>query len=90
MKGLIAFLAAAWMTAAGAFECERLFRSERYGRGDTNIRVQQPIDEVSWVWMPGLDVWGAAVFTVTLPPGLGGDFEWRGARTPLKAGANEI
>ena len=56
--------------ATHTFECERLFRPERFGRGDTNVRVQQPIDEASWVWMPGLDVWGAAVFTETRPKGL--------------------
>jgi len=45
-----------------AFDATRLFRPERHERGDTNVRVQQPIDEASWIWMDGLDKWGDAVF----------------------------
>ena len=44
---------------------ERVFRPERYSRGDTNVRVQQPIDEASWIWAKGSDVWGGAVFSET-------------------------
>ena len=44
---------------------ERVFRPERYSRGDTNVRVQQPIDEASWIWAKGCDVWGGAVFSDT-------------------------
>ena len=44
---------------------ERVFRPERYSRGDTNVRVQQPIDEASWVWRAGCDQWGSAVFSAT-------------------------
>ena len=44
---------------------ERVFRPERYSRGDTNVRVQQPIDEASWIWAKGSDVWGGAVFSDT-------------------------
>ena len=44
---------------------ERVFRPERYSRGDTNVRVQQPIDEASWVWRAGCDQWGSAVFSDT-------------------------
>ena len=44
---------------------ERMFRPERYSRGDTNVRVQQPIDEASWVWRAGCDQWGGAVFSDT-------------------------
>ena len=29
---------------------ERVFRPERYSRGGTNVRVQQPIDEASWIY----------------------------------------
>ena len=65
MKGMIALLTAIWMTVAGAFEVERVFRPEIYGRGDANVRPQQPIDTASWVWMPGHDVWGGAVFSAT-------------------------
>ena len=44
---------------------ERVFRPERHSRGDTNVRVQQPIDEASWIWAKGSDVWGGAVFSET-------------------------
>ena len=56
------FAAAAAASSAQAFEAERLFRPERLSRGDTNITVQQPIDEASWIWLEGLDKWGEAVF----------------------------
>ena len=61
---IVPLLALAALTAQ-AFECERVFRPERYGRGDTNVRPLQAIDEASWIWLDGLDVWGAAVFTET-------------------------
>ena len=48
-------------------EVVRIFRPERPLRGDTNIRPQQPIDEASWIWAPGLDRWGGAVFAATRP-----------------------
>jgi len=44
---------------------ERVFRPEIYGRGDANVRPQQPIDTASWIWYPGHDVWGGAVFSAT-------------------------
>ena len=44
---------------------ERTFRPERHSRGDTNVRVQQPVDEASWIWAKGSDVWGGAVFSET-------------------------
>ena len=44
---------------------ERVFRPERHSRGDTNVRVQQPIDEASWIWARGFDQWGGAVFSET-------------------------
>ena len=44
---------------------ERVFRPERHSRCDTNVRVQQPIDEASWIWAKGCDVWGGAVFSET-------------------------
>ena len=67
---LVASLFACAVFSASAFECERIFRPERYGRGDTNVRPQQAIDEASWIWLEGLDVWGAAVFTETRAKGL--------------------
>ncbi len=51
--------------AASGFEVERVFRPEIYGRGDANVRPQQPIDTASWIWYPGHDVWGGAVFSQT-------------------------
>ena len=48
-----------------AVTVERVFRTERHSRGDTNVRVQQPIDEASWIWAKGNDVWGGAVFSDT-------------------------
>jgi len=56
--------------SAQAFEVAQVFRPERYSRGDTNVRKQQEIDEASWIWLEGLDVWGAAIFTDTRPEGL--------------------
>ena len=51
--------------AVQAAKVERVFRPERHSRGDTNVRVQQPIDEASWIWAKGSDVWGGAVFSET-------------------------
>ena len=70
MRKMIVLSAALWIAAAGAYEVEQVFRPERFVRGDTNIRRQQEIDEASWVWLEGLDVWGAAIFTETRPKGL--------------------
>ena len=70
MKKTMMMMAAAWLSAAGAFEVEQVFRPERFSRGDTNIRKQQAIDEAAWVWLPGMDTWGGAVFTETRPKNL--------------------
>ena len=70
MKKTMMMMAAAWLSAAGAFEVEQVFRPERFSRGDTNIRRQQAIDEAAWVWLPGMDKWGGAVFTETRPKNL--------------------
>ena len=43
----------------------RIFRPERPLRGDTGITPQQPVDDASWIWMPGADQWGGAVFSET-------------------------
>ena len=43
----------------------RIFRTERPLRGDTNITPQQPIDEASWIWREGCDHWGGAMFSET-------------------------
>ena len=66
MKKTTAFALACFAAASlQAATVERLFRTERYSRGDTNVRVQQPADEASWVWRAGLDQWGGAVFSET-------------------------
>ena len=70
MKKRIMLLAAVWISVAGAHEVEQVFRPERFVGGDTNIRRLQDIDEASWIWLDGLDVWGAAIFTETRPKGL--------------------
>lgn len=66
--GCSAALAVLWYfccwTAFG-FEVARIFRPEIYGRGDANVRPQQPIDTASWIWAEGHDVWGGAVFSET-------------------------
>jgi len=51
--------------AAQAAEVSRVMRPERLERGDTNLRPLQPIDEAAWIWLPGLDKWGGAVFSAT-------------------------
>ena len=51
--------------AVQAAEVRQLFRPERYERGNTNILPIQPIDEAAWVWLPGCDIWGGAVFSET-------------------------
>lgn len=67
MKANWAFLIGVVVAAASARAAtvERVFRPERHSRGDTNVRVQQPIDEASWIWAKGSDIWGAAVFSET-------------------------
>ena len=68
-RRVISLLAFFWCVFASvavqAATVERVFRPERHSRGDTNVRVQQPIDEASWVWRAGCDVWGGAVFSET-------------------------
>ena len=66
-KTLLPFLLAVAVQCADA---KQFFRPERYSRGNANINVLQPIDEASWVWLPGHDVWGGAVFVETRPKDL--------------------
>jgi len=35
--------------ADAAAHVERVFRAEIYGRGDANVRPQQPIDKAGWI-----------------------------------------
>ena len=51
-------LVAAALTVSAAPESpsvKRIFRAPRHTRGNTNVQWVQPIDEASWVWMPGAD-----------------------------------
>lgn len=59
-----------WMVWGDAFQAVQVFRPERFSRGDTNLRVLQPIDEAAWIWLPGHDRWGAAAFNETRPDAL--------------------
>lgn len=43
-------LAAVW--TVGASSSDRVFRTERYSRGDTGVRRVQPIDDAAWLWHP--------------------------------------
>ena len=38
-------------------EVERVFRPERLTRGDTNVKVLQPVDEAAWVWAKDDPCW---------------------------------
>ena len=62
MKRLLMFLPAGFCLAASAFafEVKSVAERPRYTRGDTNVRVQAPIDQAAWIWMPDSDVWGDA------------------------------
>ena len=43
------------LSAAEAPAIRRIFREPRLTRGNTNVTKVQPIDDASWVWMPGAD-----------------------------------
>ena len=64
-KTFLCVAVSAAIASLGAATVERMFRPERHSRGDTNVRVQQPIDEAAWIWAKGCDVWGGAVFSET-------------------------
>ena len=49
----IALSSVSLAVSAGTFECRRIFREERFTRGNVNIRPLQPIDEASWIWTDG-------------------------------------
>ena len=48
LAGLAAFVA---LASSWAFEVRPFFRAERFSRGDTNLRVLQPIDTADWIWI---------------------------------------
>ena len=64
-KFLITVVALAATFGSSAFQVERVMRPEIFGRGDANVRPQQPIDDASWLWLKGRDRWGGAVFSET-------------------------
>ncbi len=41
-------------------EVRRIFRAERFLRGDENVRNVQPIDKASWIWADEPPAWAAA------------------------------
>lgn len=49
-KFLLAVAVAGFLCSAGAYEVHRIFREERFTRGDVNLRPLQPIDSASWIW----------------------------------------
>ena len=50
-------VAAILSSAAWGVEVVRLNRPERLVRGDTNVRVLQPIDEAAWIWAADDPCW---------------------------------
>lgn len=53
--GLSCLVAAVLVATAPAFEIRRLFRPERFTRGDVNLRPLQEIDRASWIWTGGAE-----------------------------------
>ena len=49
-----------FVVSAHAADVKQIFLPERYERGNVNSAPVQPIDEASWIWLPGHDEWGAA------------------------------
>ena len=48
--------AAAWTAVAdveSSFSVKRVFREARVTRGNTNVMKLQPVDDASWIWIPG-------------------------------------
>lgn len=54
---LVLSIALVCSVEAPGFEVRRIFRPERLTRGDTNVRVLQPIDEAAWIWTGGDPCW---------------------------------
>ena len=48
--------------AADAAAVRRLFRTERFARGDENVRPVQPIDRAAWIWADGPASWTDGCF----------------------------
>ena len=57
MKSVVQLFAALLLSASAdaGVVVRRVFRAPRYTRGNTNVIVQQPIDEAHWLWLPGDD-----------------------------------
>jgi len=68
MKGLFGCLVVCWTAMfvssvrAEDVAIRRIFREPRLTRGNTNIQKVQPIDDASWIWLPGDDGLGYQTF----------------------------
>ena len=60
MKTSFFVVALASVAVAQADDAKRIFREERFLRGDENVRKVQPIDEAAWIWADVPADWGAA------------------------------
>ncbi len=58
MRSIFFVIVCGWACVLGAVECVQVFKPVRLTRGDTNLRRQQAIDDATWIWMPGHDMWG--------------------------------
>ena len=45
-----------------AVEVRQIMNEPRYSRGDENVRIVQPADTASWIWMPGHEVYGVSAY----------------------------
>ena len=50
MKTSFFVVALASVVVAQAGDAKRIFREERFLRGDENVRKVQPIDDAAWIW----------------------------------------
>ena len=57
-KTLTALAIVALAGGAFAFEVKQTFKEPRLARGNTNVRILQPIDLASWIWSPEEFMWG--------------------------------
>ncbi len=58
MDGETAYLTTNGVTVMSGWTLPEGTTVKLSARGDTNIRRVQDIDDASWIWMPGCDVWG--------------------------------
>ena len=70
MKAAVFLLLASAAFAGRGESVERIFRPERFHRGNTNCQRMQDIDDAAWVWAPDADRWAATGFVETRPTNL--------------------